>query len=75
MKYKNALYPDKINDLIDNEGNISEEVLGGALKTINGTSLLGEGDIDTKELPALPEDAASKTYVLKAVNGVLTWVE
>lgn len=25
--------------------------------------------------PTLPEDAATKTYVLKAVNGVLTWVE
>ena len=25
--------------------------------------------------PALPEDAATKTYVLKAVNGVLTWIE
>lgn len=25
-------------------------------------------------IPALPEDAASKTYVLNAVNGVLTWV-
>ena len=26
-------------------------------------------------LPALPEDAATKTYALQAVNGVLTWVE
>lgn len=26
-------------------------------------------------LPALPEDAAEKTYALQAVNGVLTWVE
>lgn len=25
--------------------------------------------------PTLPEDAATKTYVLKAVNGVLTWVK
>ena len=25
--------------------------------------------------PALPNDASSKTYVLKAVNGTLTWVE
>lgn len=27
------------------------------------------------EYPSLPNDASSKTYVLKAVNGVLTWVE
>lgn len=27
------------------------------------------------ELPDLPEDAESKTYVLKAINGTLTWVE
>lgn len=26
-------------------------------------------------VPTLPTDAASKTYTLKAVNGVLTWVE
>lgn len=25
--------------------------------------------------PALPDDASTKTYVLKAVNGTLTWVE
>lgn len=25
-------------------------------------------------LPALPADAATKTYALQAVNGVLTWV-
>lgn len=28
-----------------------------------------------KELPALPVDAEEKTYILKAVEGVLTWVE
>ena len=27
------------------------------------------------ELPTLPADAEEKTYVLKAVNGVLSWVE
>ena len=26
-------------------------------------------------LPSLPADASTKTYVLKAVNGVMTWVE
>ena len=27
------------------------------------------------DIPFLPADASSKTYTLKAVNGVLTWVE
>lgn len=27
------------------------------------------------ELPALPSGASEKTFVLKAVNGTLTWVE
>ena len=27
------------------------------------------------DMPSLPDDALTKTYVLKAVNGVLTWVE
>ena len=26
-------------------------------------------------IPSLPADASTKTYTLKAVNGVLTWVE
>lgn len=30
---------------------------------------------DYIHLPELPEDADTKTYTLKAVNGVLTWVE
>ena len=29
----------------------------------------------TNNIPALPGDASTKTYTLKAVNGVLTWVE
>ena len=29
----------------------------------------------TNNIPALPSDASTKTYTLKAVNGVLTWVE
>ncbi len=27
------------------------------------------------ELPSLPADADEKTYILKAVNGVLSWIE
>ncbi len=35
----------------------------------------GAKAIDFLTVPALPSDANTKTYVLKAVNGVLTWVE
>ena len=49
------------------------------VKTINGLSIVGEGNLvigdSGASLPALPEDAATKTYVLKAVNGVFQWVE
>lgn len=30
---------------------------------------------NSTNIPALPADASTKTYTLKAVNGVLTWVE
>ena len=47
---------------------------------LDGTVIKGASNIkvELKEnvfVPDLPEDAASKTYTLKAVNGVLTWVE
>ena len=42
--------------------------IGDGLKIENGT-------LKTNNIPALPSDASTKTYVLKAVNGVLTWSE
>lgn len=35
----------------------------------------GAKAVDFLTVPELPSDANTKTYVLKAVNGVLTWVE
>ena len=32
-------------------------------------------EVTSLVVPTLPSDASSKTYTLKAVNGVLTWVE
>lgn len=32
-------------------------------------------NVESMIVPTLPTDASSKTYTLKAVNGVLTWVE
>lgn len=47
---------------------------------LNGTIVDGNSNIkvelkENKLVPDLPEDADTKTYQLKAVNGVLTWVE
>ena len=49
---------------------------------VNGVASLGEdGKVPLTQLPinlvvpALPEDASSKTYILKSINGTLTWVE
>lgn len=40
-----------------------------------GDGLAIENGVLKTNIPALPSDANTKTYVLKAVNGVLTWVE
>ena len=31
--------------------------------------------LEINSLPTLPSDASTKTYTLKVINGVLTWVE
>lgn len=44
MKYTNALYPDKINDLVNNDGSlneaVAEEIVSAAASKIEGTSLI-----------------------------------
>ena len=40
--------------------------IGDGLKVENGV-------LKTNNIPELPSDASTKTYVLKSVNGVLTW--
>lgn len=42
-------------------------VSGTSIRTVNGTSLLGSGDIDTSELPAVTSSDNGK--VLQVVNG------
>ena len=42
--------------------------IGDGLKVENGV-------LKTNNIPELPSDASTKTYVLKSVNGVLTWSE
>ena len=41
-KYTNALYPDKINDLVDNDGNINPSVISGGTQLYKHT-FEGEG--------------------------------
>ena len=40
-----------------------------------GDGLTVENGVLKTNIPPLPADASTKTYTLKAVNGVLTWVE
>lgn len=41
-----------------------------------GEGLKVEGNVlKTNNIPELPSDASTKTYVLKSINGVLTWSE
>lgn len=69
IKKQNTTYP--IND-----DRIPELVANKYFHTVeeNGEIVIELVDAPT-ELPALPEDASEKTYVPKAVNGVVSWVE
>lgn len=52
-------------------------VSGTNIKTVNGTSLLGSGDIVTPSFTptTIAGYDATKTQVLKHIQGVLTWVD
>ena len=54
------------NQLNNRIAGIYTEIVGNAIED------LGEGGA---LLPAFPETLEDKTYVLKLVNGVLSWVE
>ena len=43
--------------------------------TIGNGLEIENGVLKTNNIPELPSDASTKTYVLKSVNGVLTWSE
>lgn len=59
------VYNGNIKVEVDSNGIVSKIYLGADEYEVTGI----------KELPVLPTDASTKTYVLKAVNGTLTWVE
>jgi len=48
-KYTNALYPDKINDLVDNDGNINGQA-------ISGKADLVDGKVPADQLPSYVDD-------------------
>ena len=43
--------------------------------TVGDGLTVENGVLKTNNIPELPSDASTKTYVLKSVNGVLTWSE
>lgn len=72
----NDMFIYKYTDVLvgDNEIQISDYQL---TITKEDATLATLAIMTTKQprIPTLPTDASSKTYTLKAVNGVLTWVE
>ena len=72
MKYTNAKYPDKINDLIDNDGNINEETLGPAVA--NKADLV-DGKVPADQLPSYVDDvveyASLSDFPEEGTSGVI----
>ena len=73
-KYTNALYPDKINDLIDNNGNVNVDKVAGkeiAALTVAPTEDNIDGSI---KFVCLDEEPAERFngYVY-FINGVITY--
>lgn len=54
-----------------------EGISGALLLGVMGTNIIGFfiKSLNTALIPPLPSDASNKTYVLKSVNGNLTWSE
>ena len=70
MKYLVVAPEDASSQIIPSiQANATQENL-----TIGNGLVIENGALKTT-IPPLPADASTKTYTLKAVNGVLTWVE
>ena len=59
---------------LDNAGEIRQVTNISDSANVIGIFSAGS-DVIHPSLPSIPNDASEKTYVLKAVNGTLTWVE
>ena len=57
------------------DGTVVTTIFSYLLEVYEEGGLLHIDMVDHPFIPTLPTDASSKTYTLKAVNGVLTWVE
>lgn len=69
----NTLLSDIYSVMGEGEGAISGVLLLGVIgNTITGFFIKS---LNTALIPPLPSDASNKTYVLKSVNGKLTWSE
>ena len=68
-----TLLSDIMSAMGEGEGTIS----GVLLLCVGGTNIQGFfiKSLNTALIPPLPSDASNKTYVLKSVNGQLTWSE
>ena len=60
---------------LSNQSIISIKTNGYQENLSIGDGLAIENGVLKTTIPPLPADASTKTYTLKAVNGVLTWVE
>ena len=67
---------------VDTQGTPSSQVIPSITTTntqqnltIGNGLVIENGTLKTNNIPALPSDASTKTYVLKSINGVLTWSE
>lgn len=61
-KYTNAKFPDKINDLVDNNGEINEEALHNNPVIANKADLIG-GKVPSTQLPSYVDDVVEGYYV------------
>lgn len=69
----NTLLSDIMSVMGEEEGTIS----GVLLLVVIGNTITGFfiKSLNTALIPPLPSNASNKTYVLKSVNGQLTWSE
>ena len=69
----NTLLSDVMSAMGEGEGTIS----GALMLAVIGNNIQGffVKSLNTALIPPLPSDSSNKTYVLKSVNGKLTWSE
>ena len=64
-----------LNDIIFSSTGAIGFAIQGLLLVVDEGGNVQKMETFISNIPELPSDASTKTYTLKAVNGVLTWVE